>query len=75
MKVNIYVSEGRGLLPRYGFIPAGRPLSLLPRGESWKYVRSGDTAEFGLPGAVEEEIERLGFWTHSFGMGLAVRTA
>jgi hypothetical protein len=75
MKVNVYVSEGGRLLPRYGFLPPGKPRSLLPRGENWKYVRSGDTAEFGLPGAVEEEIERLGFWAHTFGMGVVARTA
>ena len=69
MKVNIYISEGSWLAPRYGFLPPQNPLSLLPRTESWKYVRSADTAEFNLPVSVEQEIERLGFWAHSFGSG------
>jgi hypothetical protein len=64
MKVNIYVST-RGSLPRYGFLSPNKPISLLPRGEQWKYVRSVDTAQFNLPEAIEEEIEWHGFW--SFG--------
>ena len=69
MKVDIYVSE-RGLsLPRYGFLPPHRPVSLLPADGQWRYVRSGDTSEFHLPEAVEEEIEKRGFWAHTFGEG------
>jgi hypothetical protein len=75
MKVNIYVSDSGRLLPRYGFVPPGKPVTLLPREESWMYVRSGDTTEFGLPEAIEEEIERRGFWAHTFGAGGSVRTA
>jgi len=60
MKVDIYVSER--LRPRYGFLPRNQPVSLLPKGESWRFVGSADTAEFHLPEAVEEHIERRGFW-------------
>jgi hypothetical protein len=35
-------------------------------------VRSGDTAEFHLPEAVEQEIESRGFWAHTFGDGVPV---
>ena len=69
MKVNIYVSENGWPAPRYGFLPPKSPMSLLPRTEHWKYVRSGDTSEFNLPEAVEEEITRRGFWAHTFGHG------
>jgi hypothetical protein len=69
MKVDIYVSECGRSLPRYGFLPPHRPVSLLPRGGAWRFVRSGDTSEFHLPEAVEEEIEKRGFWAHTFGEG------
>jgi hypothetical protein len=64
MKINIYVSEGSSPVPRYGFLPPDNPLTLLPRGEKWTYVWSADTRDFNLPEAVEEEIERHGFWAH-----------
>ncbi len=60
MKVDIYVSDGGRSLPRYGFLPPHRPVSLLPRTGTWRFVRSAETAEFHLPEAVEEEIERRG---------------
>ena len=69
MKINIYVSDSSSSVPRYGFLPPGRPMTLLPRGEKWTYVWSADTKDFHLPEAVEEEIERRGFWAHSFGSG------
>ena len=72
MKVAIYVSQNDRPLPCYGLLLANRPVSLLPPGEKWTYVRSGDTAEFHLPEAVEQEIERRGFWAHTFGEGAAV---
>jgi hypothetical protein len=62
MKIDIYVSGTEQLRPRYGFLPIHRPVSLLPGGETWKYVGSADTLEFHLPEAVEEHIERRGFW-------------
>jgi len=69
MKIDIYVSEKGSSLPRYGLLRVNGPVSLLPSGESWAYVRSGDTAEFHLPEAVEQEIERRGIWAHTFGEG------
>lgn len=69
MKVDIYVCEDARPLPRYGFLPPDRPTSLLPRSERWKYVRTGDTAEFHLPEVIDSEIERCGFWAHTFGAG------
>ena len=62
MKIDIYVSGTEKLRPRYGFLPINRPVALLPNGETWKYVRSADTLEFDLPEAVEEHIQRRGFW-------------
>jgi len=70
MKVDIYVSECGRSLPRYGFLPPHGPVSLLPRNGEWRYVRSGDTGEFHLPEAVEEEIEKRGYWAHTFGEGI-----
>jgi hypothetical protein len=62
MKIDIYVSGTEKLRPRYGFLPTNRPVSLLPEGASWRFVGSADTFEFDLPEAVEEHIERRGFW-------------
>ena len=62
MKVDIYVSKTERLRPRYGFLPTNRPVSLLPEGAAWRYVGSADTLEFDLPEAVEEQIERRGYW-------------
>ena len=61
MMVNIYVSENGRIRKRYGLAAAGRPISL-PKNETWKYVRSADTAELNLPEAIEEEIARRGSW-------------
>src|SRR6266542_1868596 len=47
MKVDIYVSE-RDNIPSYGFLSAGRSVSVLPPGEQWRFVRSGDSADFNL---------------------------
>ncbi len=69
MKVDIYVTESGRARPRYGFLPPHKPVTLLPPGEGWKYVRSADTGEFHLPEAIEEEIARRGFWAHTFGGG------
>jgi hypothetical protein len=62
MRIDIYVSKTERLRPRYGFLPTNRPVSLLPEGTAWRYVGSADTLEFDLPEAVEEQIERRGFW-------------
>jgi len=69
MKVDIYVSEKGNSLPRYGLLRANSTITLLPPGERWTYLRSGDTVEFHLPEAVEREIERLDIWSHTFGEG------
>ena len=69
MKVAIYVSQTDRSLPCYGLLGANRPASLLPPGRIWTYVRFGDTAEFHLPEAVEQEIESRGVWAHTFGEG------
>jgi hypothetical protein len=75
MKVAIYVSHTDRALPCYGLLSASSQVSLLPPGEKWTYVRSGDTAEFHLPEAVEQEIESRGFWAHNFGEGAPVSHA
>ncbi len=62
MTVNLYVSDGLRGQRQYGFLAPSTPISLLPRNETWKYVRSGETSEFGLPEAIVDEIRRKGFW-------------
>ena len=62
MRINIYLSESDSPIPRYGFLPPHQPMTLLPRGEKWTYVWSADTKDSNLPEAIEEEIERRGFW-------------
>jgi len=69
MKVAIYVSVTERALPRYGLLSPDRPISLLPPGRRWAYLRSGDTSEFHLPEAVEQEIQTRGVWAHTFGEG------
>ena len=69
MKVAIYVSIADRSLPRYGLLSPKSPISLLPAGRRWTYLRSGDTSEFHLPEAVEQEIETRGVWAHTFGEG------
>jgi hypothetical protein len=61
MKVDIYVSR-TNRAARYAFLPSNQSVSLLPRDVSWRYVRSADTVELRLPEAIEEHIERRGFW-------------
>jgi hypothetical protein len=62
MKVNIYISKRSPLGRRPGIALVRHPLQL-PLNETWAYLRSGDTSEFALPEAVEEEIERRGIWS------------
>ena len=74
MKVAIYVSEmfvsrTDRSFPCYGLLSPDSPVSLLPPGRRWTYLRSGDTAEFHLPEAVEQEIQMRGVWAHTFGEG------
>ena len=61
MKVSIYVSKNGSSRRGRGFALVRHPLSL-PLNETWAYLRSGDTSEFDLPEAVEEELERRGIW-------------
>lgn len=67
MKVNLYVSDGFRRQRQYGFLALETSPSLLPRDESWTYMRSGETSEFGLPETVEEEIRRNGYWARGLG--------
>jgi hypothetical protein len=69
VKVNIYVSKRGSSQRGYGFALVRHPL-LLRQNETWKYVRCGDTAEFDLPEAIEEEIERNGIWSPGTGNSL-----
>ena len=69
VQVNLYVSDGLRRERQYGFLAPSTPMSLLPRDENWRYVRSGDTSEFGLPTIAEEQIRRNGFWARSRGEG------
>jgi len=61
VKVNIYVSREGPFRRRSGIALVLDPLRI-PENETWTYLRSGDTSEFGLPEAIEEEIERRGIW-------------
>jgi hypothetical protein len=61
MKVSIYVSKNGSSKRGRGFALVRHPLSL-PQNETWSYLRSGDTSEFDLPEAIEEELERRGIW-------------
>jgi hypothetical protein len=69
MKVNLYVSDGLRGERQHGFLAASTPISLLPRNENWRFVRSGELQEFGLPMIVEEEIRRKGYWARATGRG------
>ena len=73
MRVNVYVSQDAG--PQsYGLVAADRPISLLPASGRWKFLRDADTRDLRLPEAIEEEIDRSGFWAprHRFGPAAAV---
>jgi hypothetical protein len=61
VKVSIYVSRDGPFRKRPGIALVRHPLRL-PLNDDWTYVRSGDTDEFNLPEAIEEEIERRGIW-------------
>jgi hypothetical protein len=69
VKVNLYVSDGLRGERQHGFLATSTPISLLPRDENWRFVRSGDLQEFGLPTMVEEEIRRKGFWARATSKG------
>jgi hypothetical protein len=61
VKVNIYVSREGPFRRRPGIALVLDPLRI-PENGNWTYLRSGDTREFDLPEAIEEEIERRGIW-------------
>ena len=61
VKVNIYVSKVGPFRRQPGIALVLDPLRI-PENETWTYLRSGDTREFDLPEAIEEEIERRGIW-------------
>lgn len=61
MIVNLYVCDEDCSL-RFGLIALDRPVSLLPGQAAWRYVRDLDTRDLALPEAIEEEIDRSGYW-------------
>jgi hypothetical protein len=73
MTINVYLSTGFRESPRYGFLAPNTPVSILPRNESWKYVRSADAAELGLCDADVEHLQRSGFGTREAGSGRSIR--
>jgi len=73
MTINVYVSSGFRGSPRYAYLAPNRPISLLPRTESWKYVRSADAEELGLCDADVEQLRRAGFGLREAGGGHSIR--
>jgi hypothetical protein len=73
MTINVYVSSGFRGSPRYGFLAPNAPVSLLPRTESWKYVRSAEAMELGLCDADVANLLRAGFGTREAGSGHSIR--
>jgi hypothetical protein len=61
VKVSIYVSRDGAFQKQPGIALVRHPLRL-PENDTWTYLRTGDTEEFDLPEAIEEEIERRGIW-------------
>ena len=73
MTINVYVSSGFRGSPRYAYLAPNTPVSLLPRTESWKYVRSADAEELGLCDADVEHLRRSGFGLREAGGGHSIR--
>ncbi len=73
MTVNVYVSSGFRRGRQYGFLAPNAPVSLLPRAESWKYVRSAEALELGLSDADVQDLLRAGFGTRDAGGGHSIR--
>ena len=73
MKVRIFLSEDDGFRRRVAFLSPESPEAALPRDARWHYARCGDTSDFSLPTAVDDEIRRCGFWVHVFGSGAPPR--
>ncbi len=73
MTVNVYVSAGFRGPPRLGLLAPNTPVSLLPRAETWRYVRSADALELGLSDTDVEQLQRSGFWARDLERGHAYR--
>jgi hypothetical protein len=73
MTLNVYVSSGTRGSPRYGLLPPNTPMSLLPRTESWKYVRSAEALDLGLSETDCEQLLRRGFWERDIADGHWIR--
>ena len=73
MRVNVYVSQDEESRS-FGLVAADRPISLLPASGRWEYLHDADTRDLRLPEAIEEEIDRSGFWAsrRRFGPASAV---
>ena len=69
MKVRIFLSDDDQFRPRVAFLAPDSAESALPQDTRWQYARCGDTADFSLPTAVDDEIRRCGYWVHVFGSG------
>ena len=63
MTLNVYVSSGSRGSRRYGLLKPDAPMSLLPRTETWKYVRSAEALDLGLSEMDVEQLQHSGFWT------------
>jgi hypothetical protein len=73
MTVNVYVSSGFRGCPQYGFLATNTPVSLLPRAESWKYVRSADAVELSLSDTDVKDLLRSGFKAREVGGSYSIR--
>ncbi len=73
MTVNVYMSAGFRGSPRLGLLVPDTPVSLLPRAETWRYVRSADASELGLSDTDVEQLQRSGFWARDLQSGHANR--
>lgn len=62
MTLNVYVSSGFRGPRRYGFLTPNTPTTLLPRTETWKYVRSAEALDLGLSDWDVEQLRQRGFW-------------
>lgn len=67
--VNVYASSGFRGSRKLGLLAPNTPVSLLPRAESWKYVRSADAFELGLSEWDVAELRRSGFWARELESG------
>ncbi len=69
MTVNVHVSSGFRGSPKLGLLAPNTPVSLLPRAETWRYVRSADAFELGLSETDVKQLRRSGFWERDLGNG------